>query len=378
MHKSVWLTKVIISAMNNPRSVLFRYYKCLNDKVKAHKGNICLKEPDGNEMTLMLVSDITTCVIPVASSSINSSLMATVMERKECAYLGNLLYAPLYMENTNSFGVIIFEEPQGLINHEDLKDEIVAFSSILYSESMGSIINSSHKTVMRTEDLCVDFPQGKGVNHVLKNINLEINEHEFTIIAGSSGCGKSTLLNVLGGMLTATSGTVWWKDSIITTMTEKECTQYRGSTVGFIFQRYNLISDLTAEENIKIAASLVDNPLPVSDVLKMVGLEGKANSYPSQLSGGQQQRICIARALVKHADVLLCDEPTGALDTENAGQIITILQHISKEQGIPVVVITHNPSLTVLADHFITLSNGTIVDDRLQPFALSAEKLKMQ
>lgn len=377
MLKSVWLTNLITASMNDSGSVLSNYYSCLSELVQADRCTICLNEPDSGEITYLLISDAA-CVVPSPPCDVNREAIDRAMSSRNCIDCNNMLYAPLYFENTDSFGTVIFENPQGICDNEALRNPLIAFSTILYSESMGSIIRSSHDTVMRTEKLCVDFTNGRIVNHVLKNVDLEIFEKEFTIIAGASGSGKSTLLNVLGGMLTATSGKVWWRDREVTAMTEKEQTAYRGNTVGFVFQRYNLISDLTVEENVRIAASLVKNPLSVTEVLDMVGLADKAKSYPSQLSGGQQQRACIARALVKRADMLLCDEPTGALDTENAAHVITILKRISKEQGIPVIVITHNPSLVVLADHFIKISNGTIVDDRLQPFALSAEELKLQ
>lgn len=377
MLKSVWLINLITKSMNDSGSVLSNYFSCLNEIVQADKSIICLKEPDEDIITYILITD-SACVLPFSPSDVDNDAVNRAMSSRKCIVCDDKLYASLYLENTDSFGVIVFEKPRGNFTNETLINPLIAFSTMLYSESMGSIIKSSHDTVMHTEKLCVDFTNGKIVNHVLKNVDLEIFEKEFTIISGASGSGKSTLLNVLGGMLTATSGKVWWHDKEITAMTEKEQTLYRGNTVGFVFQRYNLISDLTVEENVRIAASLVENPIPVTEVLDMVGLTDKAKSYPSQLSGGQQQRVCIARALVKRADILLCDEPTGALDTENAVHVISILKRISKEQGIPVIVITHNPSLVVLADHFIRISNGAIVDDRLQPFALSAEEIKLQ
>ena len=377
MLESVWLTSLITSSLNDPSSVLFLYFRNLSELVRAEKCMIGLKEPDKDNMTWLLYSCSSACVVPAPAMEIDKDAAEEAVSRRECVYEGGLLYAPLYIENSASFGVLIFSSPKGLRDGETIRNPLLAFSTILYSESMGSIIRSSHDTVIRVEDLCVDYQNGKLVNHVVKNVSLEIYEKEFTVITGASGSGKSTLLNVLGGMRSATSGKVFWHDRDITDMSDGEKTAYRGNTVGFVFQRYNLISDLTVEDNIRIAASLVDDPYPVSEVLAMVGLADKAKYYPSQLSGGEQQRVCIARALVKKADLLLCDEPTGALDTENAKQIIIILKHISKEQGIPVVVITHNPSLVVLADHAIAISNGMVVDDLLQPFALPAEELRI-
>ena len=377
MLKSVWLSHLIVSSMNEIGSVLSSYYSHLKNLAMAEKSMMLLTEPDGGGWTYFLFLPESACITPAPGINADESIIAKVMSSKVPEYTQGKLYCPLYFENIASFGALVFDSPVKDAGKE-LVEALIAFSSVLYSESMGSIVKSFHKTVMRAENVCVDYPHGKMIHRVVKNVNLEIYEKEFTVIVGASGSGKSSLLNVLGGMLTAAEGTVWWKDRAITGMTEKERTAYRGNTVGFVFQRYNLISDLTAEENINIAASLVDSPLSAAQVLDMVGLKNKAKSYPSQLSGGEQQRVCIARALVKRAELLLCDEPTGALDTENAMQIITILKSIAKEQGIPVVVITHNPNLVVLADHCITISNGMVADDRLQPFSLPARDLKLR
>ena len=177
-------------------------------------------------------------------------------------------------------------------------------------------------------------------------------------------------------MLKPTSGEIYYKDQNVSKMNDNLRSDYRKDIVGFVFQQYNLLSDLTVKENIELASSLVADFYEVDEVLKMVRLENKANSFPNELSGGEQQRVCIARALVKKPKMLLCDEPTGALDTENAKIVIKILKDISTEQKIPVVVITHNPSLVVLADRCITIKNGKIEDDIYQPFALSVDYLE--
>ena len=175
-----------------------------------------------------------------------------------------------------------------------------------------------------------------------------------------------------------TGGSILWKGKDITVANDKELTLYRREKIGFIFQRYHLISDLTARENVEIAAAIVKNPLSADEVLEMVGLGEKANSYPSQMSGGEQQRVCIARALVKQSDILLCDEPTGALDTENAKQVISVLQKLTQQRGIPVMMITHNPCFSALAGHCITMSNGIIVEEVYQPFPLDVESIVLR
>lgn len=377
MLNSVWLSNLIVSSLNDNTSLLFQYYLHLKNLVDAEKCMMILTEPDDDAKTFFLISSGSACITPIPGIETDEETILRIMKNRTAEYSDGKLCCPLCFENISPFGALVFETDVCNYDPDRLRDALIAFSSMLYSESMGSIIKSFHNTALRAENVCVDYRSGKMVNRVVKNASLEIYEKEFTVIVGSSGSGKSSLLNVLGGMLTAASGTVWWKNTDITKMNEKERTAYRRSTVGFVFQRYNLINDLTAEENVQIAASLVDNPLSAAEVLAMVGLKDKARSYPFQLSGGEQQRVCIARALVKRAELLLCDEPTGALDTANALQVITILKGIAKEQGIPVVVITHNPNLVVLADHCITISNGMVADDRFQPFALPAEDLKL-
>lgn len=377
MMKSVWLSSLIVMSLNDPVSVLSSYFSHLCSLTGSKNCMMLLVEPDDGGRTYFRLSSESVCITPSPAVNADKEIIDRVMKNRTPEYSGQMLLCPLYFENTASFGTLVFDSVSRQPDSEKLQSALIAFSSVLYSESMGSIVKSFHDTVMRVENVCVDYHSGKMTNRAVKNASLEIYGKEFTVIIGSSGSGKSSLINVLGGMLTATEGKVWWKETEVTGMNEKERTAYRANTIGFVFQRYNLISDLTAEENIKIAASLVNNPLSASEVLEMVGLKNKAKSYPSQLSGGEQQRVCIARALVKRAELLLCDEPTGALDTTNALQVITILKNIAKKQGIPVVVITHNPNLVVLADHCITISNGTIADDRLQPFALPAEDLKL-
>lgn len=377
MMKSVWLSGLIVSSLNDAGSVLFSYYRHLRDAAGAERAMMVLTEPDDGERTYFLLSPRAACLTPEPGIRADESVLAEVMRKKASAFDGDRLCCPLYYENISSFGALVFEGAAGDTDMGRLNEALVAFSMVLYSESMGSILRSYHDTVMRVEDLCVDYAQGRRIYRAVDRVSLDVCEKEFTVIVGASGSGKSSLLNVMGGMLTAAEGSVLWKGRDISRMTEKERTAYRGGTVGFVFQRYNLIGDLTAEENISLAASLVKDPLPAAEVLEMVGMKDRAKDYPSRMSGGEQQRVCIARALVKKAKLLLCDEPTGALDTENARHVITILQNIAKDQGIPVVMITHNPNLVVLADHCITISNGKIADDRLQPFALRAADLKL-
>ncbi len=194
----------------------------------------------------------------------------------------------------------------------------------------------------------------------LQKVNFEIEQGEFCVIVGASGAGKTTILNILGGMDTLTSGTVYLDGREISALNKKQLTAYRRYDVGFVFQFYNLVQNLTALENVELAAQICKNPLDAETVLKEVGLEHRMTNFPAQLSGGEQQRVAIARALAKNPKLLLCDEPTGALDYNTGKAVLKLLQDTCRKTGMTVVVITHNQALTAMADRIITVKNGTV------------------
>ncbi len=199
----------------------------------------------------------------------------------------------------------------------------------------------------------------------LEDVNFKINKGEFVFILGPSGAGKSTLLNILGGMDKATTGKYFLNDKDITSLNEKDLAKFRQHDIGFVFQFYNLISSLTAYENIYLASSLVQEHFDPMQILELVGLKNRANNFPSQLSGGEQQRISIARALVKNPTLLLCDEPTGALDSKTGVEIMELLHRVCKSQNKTVIVVTHNRALTVIADRIIEIQDGKLVANKV-------------
>ena len=201
--------------------------------------------------------------------------------------------------------------------------------------------------------------------HALSDVNFEINKGEFCVIVGASGAGKTTILNILGGMDTLTSGSVFLDGTEISTLNKRKLTAYRRYDVGFVFQPYNLVQNLTALENVELAAQICRDPLDAGKVLEQVGLSERKQNFPAQLSGGEQQRVAIARALAKNPKLLLCDEPTGALDYETGKSVLKLLQDTCRKNGMTVVVITHNQAITPMADRIITVKNGIVAKVRM-------------
>ena len=204
------------------------------------------------------------------------------------------------------------------------------------------------------------YQMGEVKINALHDASFEIEKGELVVIVGPSGAGKTTLLNILGGMDTLTTGQVLLDGRDISGMDRRELTQYRRMDVGFVFQFYNLIGNLNALENVELANQICRHPLSAAQVLKDVGLEARMKNFPSQLSGGEQQRVAIARALAKNPKLLLCDEPTGALDYQTGKAILKLLQDTGRKTGMTVVIITHNSALTAMADRVIRVKNGTV------------------
>ena len=210
------------------------------------------------------------------------------------------------------------------------------------------------------KDVGKTYQMGEVQINALHDASFEIEKGELVVIVGPSGAGKTTLLNILGGMDSLTTGQVLLDGKDISAMDRRELTLYRRMDVGFVFQFYNLIGNLNALENVELANQICKKPLPAAQVLKAVGLEARMKNFPSQLSGGEQQRVAIARALAKNPKLLLCDEPTGALDYQTGKAILKLLQDTGRRTGMTVVIITHNSALTAMADRVIRVKNGTV------------------
>ena len=216
------------------------------------------------------------------------------------------------------------------------------------------------EVVFRLRNVSKTYLMGEIEVQALRNVDLDLYRGEFLVLLGASGSGKSTLLNILGGLDTPTTGTLAYLDHDLTTADDSALTRFRQEHVGFVFQFYNLIPSLTALENVQLVTDIADNPLDAADALRLVGLGDRIEHFPSQLSGGEQQRVAIARAVAKRPDVLLCDEPTGALDYQTGKLVLDVLDRVNRDLGTTVAIITHNAAIAGMANRVVYLSSGEI------------------
>ena len=231
-------------------------------------------------------------------------------------------------------------------------------------------------TFVKLENITKIYHMGEVEIRAVDGIDFSIKKGEFVVIVGPSGAGKTTVLNILGGMDTASGGRITVDGQDITKYSERQLTGYRRDDIGFVFQFYNLIPNLTALENVEMALQICRNPLDARAVLKEVGLEERMDNFPAQLSGGEQQRVSIARALAKNPKLLLCDEPTGALDYNTGKAILKLLQEMCREKGMTVIVITHNSALAPMADRLIKIKNGKVSSMKVNENPISIDEIE--
>jgi putative ABC transport system ATP-binding protein len=229
--------------------------------------------------------------------------------------------------------------------------------------------------VFSARGLTRDYVSGAGVVHALRGVDLEVSRGELIVLLGPSGSGKSTLLNLLGGLDAPTSGQLFWRDLDLAHADPRTATRYRRRSVGFVFQFYNLIASLTARENVRLVTDLVDDPMDEVDALTRVGLADRLDHFPAQLSGGEQQRVAIARAIAKRPDVLLCDEPTGALDYPTGRKVLEVIESVNLSIGTTTLLITHNAAIAGMATRVLRLADGRLVEDRVNTHRLTPAEL---
>ena len=233
------------------------------------------------------------------------------------------------------------------------------------------------EVILKIKDLKKYYGKGESMVKALDGVSFDVYKGEMLVLLGNSGCGKSTLLNIIGGMDSPTEGEVILGETSITSFKDKELTNYRKDKIGFIFQFYNLLPDLTAVENVRLSIHGRDKEHLAEKTLELVGLgEERMHHYPSQLSGGEQQRVSIARALVKKADIILCDEPTGALDDKTGRMILELLQDIVRKEGQTMIIVTHTTPISLMADRIITLRNGKIQKEKVNEKPMDAKDIE--
>ncbi|HHW90245.1 MAG TPA: ABC transporter ATP-binding protein [Clostridiales bacterium] len=232
------------------------------------------------------------------------------------------------------------------------------------------------KKLVTVKDLIKIYRAGAADFYALKKVSFYVLEGEFCVVLGPSGSGKSTLMNIIGGIDRASGGSVEIMNTQITALKDNALTEFRREHIGIVFQFYNLIPSLTIKENVEVAANIAKNPLDIDEVLDSVGILDQKNKFPSKLSGGQQQRVAIARAVVKNAKLLICDEPTGALDYENSIEVLKLLRNINKKYNTTVLLVTHNSEIAKMADRIMALKNGEIVKNQVNQNILQAHELE--
>ncbi len=237
------------------------------------------------------------------------------------------------------------------------------------------MITTQQQAVFRAVEVAKIYQMGEVAVHALRGVSLELYDREFVVLLGASGSGKSTLLNILGGLDVPTSGRVHYLDNDLTASDDAALTRFRRENVGFVFQFYNLIPSLTARENVELITEIAKSPMSAIEALEMVQMKERANHFPAQLSGGEQQRVAIARAIAKRPKVLLCDEPTGALDVHTGIVVLEAIARINRELGTTTAVITHNAAIAHMADRVISLSDGQISGIEVNSSKISASEL---
>lgn len=237
-------------------------------------------------------------------------------------------------------------------------------------------VQSDKQVILSTRNLCKVYPMGELTVNALNNVNLDLFQGDLAVILGASGSGKSTLLNIIGGLDVASSGEVFYLEQNLSDYTERELTNYRRFHVGFVFQFYNLISSLTARENVALVTDIATDSMLPEDALDLVGLKDRMDHFPSQLSGGEQQRVAIARAIAKRPRILLCDEPTGALDAKTGQLVLSVLDEVNRQTDTTTAIITHNAAIGGMGDVVIRMSSGEVVEHIENETRTSVEEIE--
>lgn len=367
----------------------------LCDTLSCRSGNLWMKNDQDDRLYIVACkgsSDVTgissrhnDSFVAATASSGNPRIIADTS--REPLITGDPDFDILYGRNVM---FIPLKTPRGIYGCLQLNDSTAGFSEgdmklcqnvasmiALDIEDKGFVFHpvKDRAPLISLRNVIKEFANGEEIRRVLKGIDLDVYEGELLVVLGESGCGKSTMLNIIGGMDQMTSGQLIVEGRDFSHPTEQELTEYRRDYIGFIFQSYNLMPNLTALENVEFVAEISDHPLDSSAALNMVGMSDREDRYPSVLSGGQQQRVCIARAFVKNPKIILADEPTAALDVKTGQEVLKVLEEIVKTRGTTVIMVTHNIEIAKMANRVIRLKEGTIYSIRVNLNPMKAEEI---
>lgn len=367
----------------------------ISEEIKCEEGSLWLESADDGRLYAIVnvgQTDITGISISkgqgIAGSVVESGKSVIVEDASKDERFSSsvdeetgfktksLICVPLKNEH-ETLGCIqlINKRDESLFEAEDLElcENFASLIAIALGERGVSLLpKKKGEPIISLRNVIKEYPSGESVLRVLKGVDLDIYEGELLVVLGESGCGKSTMLNIIGGMDSLTEGTITIDGNDFSHPTERDLTEYRRNFVGFIFQSYNLMPNLTAKENIDFIAEICENPMRADEALKKVGLSNRAGNYPAQMSGGQQQRVSIARAIAKRPRLILADEPTAALDFQTGQEVLTVIEDIVKNQGTTVVMITHNVEIAKMANRVIKLKNGKVSSIRMNAHPMSA------
>lgn len=396
--KAVWqLMSELLKAENTERA-LSESLDIIVKTFNSEAGTVWLLNPD--TMTLHPVLSAGAVDIKDASVSVGSGTEGVVTRDNRSVLIPDVTKDPVYSgtvwdqygiraasllcvpltNNTKSMGcVVLINKTDGTrYNSDDLDlcEQMAALTAMNITEKGIDIERGEKKEVLvKLENVTKNFANGDSELQVLKGINLELYRNEFCVVLGESGCGKSTLMNIIGGMDFLTDGKMFVEGKDCSHLSEKELTRFRRDYIGFIFQSYNLMPNLTAIENVRFIAELVDNPLPSEEAIAKVKLSDRSGNYPGQMSGGQQQRVSIARAIVKKPKLILADEPTAALDYQTSIEVLSVIEDIVRTQGTTVMMVTHNREIAKMADRVINIKDGKVSGIRRNMYPLHAKDL---
>ena len=396
--EAVWELTEILQTEKQPESALSSCLEIMRGRVGCEAGFVWIYAPEADRLLIIACegsADVTGVTVGTGQGIVGhvfgtgESMVCHTSIREDSPLYGSdeatgmkvssQMVTPLKTPRGDAFGAIqlINKAEEGQFDDADLKlaTQLTALISLDIADKGYHIPGSRERVPMITlRSVTREFPSGEDKIRVLKGIDLDIYQGEFLVVLGESGCGKTTMMNIIGGMDAMTEGTLTVDGKDFSNPSDAELTEYRRDYIGYIFQAYHLMPNLSALENLQLIAEISKDPVDPEEALSLVGLTERAGNFPSQMSGGQQQRVSIARALTKNPKLILADEPTAALDYETSIEVLSIVENIVRDQGKTVVMITHNPEIAKMADRVVKLRSGIVSSIRINRNPLPAKE----